>query len=286
MNLARELKWQMPAFIRKYGLHLKHKGRMISANKRALPDFIIVGAYKSGTSSLYSYLSQHPEVHPSWHKEVHFFDLNFHKGPMWYRSHFPLTSFLRIKGMITGEASPYYMFHPHAAKRIKDLLPDIKLIFILRNPVDRAISHYFHEVKANRESLLLEEALEKEKERIDQEYKVLLSNPLYDGQAYQHFSYKKRGIYIDQILEYDNFFFSNQMLFLKSEDLFLNPLMTLKQVFRFIDIESNFMPGDLKPRNIGSGKLKVSENVYNYLQSYYLTHNKRLYDYLGRDLNW
>ena len=111
--------------------------RMITAIQRSFPDFIIIGAQMCGTTSLYDYLAKHPNVLLSYVKEIHFFDHSYNKGLLWYRSFFPLRI---IKGKrMTGEASPYYIFHSHSAKRIAKTLPSVKLIVMLRNPVDRSI---------------------------------------------------------------------------------------------------------------------------------------------------
>src|SRR5438552_2173012 len=97
------------------------------------PQFIIIGAQRCGTTSLYNYLIKHADVMPAATKEIHFFDLNYRKGIDWYYSQFPD----HYHGRITGEASPYYLFHPHVAGRIKAALPGVKLIVLLRNPTDR-----------------------------------------------------------------------------------------------------------------------------------------------------
>src|SRR5436309_16134274 len=108
-----------------------------------LPDFIVIGAQKSGTGSLYAYLNGHPDVAGARVKEVHYFDLHYHRGVDWYLDQFPDEAAARPR--CTGEASPYYLFHPHAPRRAFDLVPDARLIALLRDPVDRAISHYHHE---------------------------------------------------------------------------------------------------------------------------------------------
>ena len=119
------------------------------------PNFLIIGAQRCGTTSLYNYLIQHPQIVPSSKKEVHFFDLNFHLGQSWYEKHFPEVS----DNILTGEASPYYIFHPLCPKRIFDYDPSVKLIVILRNPIDRAYSHYRHIVRLGHEPLKFEDAL-------------------------------------------------------------------------------------------------------------------------------
>jgi hypothetical protein len=127
--------------------------RTLKRRTGVLPDFIIIGAMKSGTTSLYNYLVQHPNVLKGAKKEIHFFDWQYEKGLPYYRSQFPtqpykifMRSFRKYE-FICGEASPYYFFHPHVARRVAQDLPHVKLIAILRNPVDRAYSHYWHWVR-------------------------------------------------------------------------------------------------------------------------------------------
>ncbi len=131
--------------------------RQATWHLRSLPNFIVIGANKSGTTSLYFYLSQHPQLLPSSTKEVHFFDgggtksnINtFPKGPSWYRSHFPLKKDM-LPHQKTFEASPSYICHPLVPRRIFELLPDVKIIALLRNPTERAIAHFFWKKKVRR----------------------------------------------------------------------------------------------------------------------------------------
>mgnify|MGYP006439820863 CR=1 FL=1 len=145
--------------------------RKINSNNRVLPNFIIVGAQKAGTTSLFRYLTSHPQIKaPFKTKEIHFFDGglesedNYKKGLKWYKSHFPLKS--KMYNKLTYEASPLYLFHPCAPKRIKKDIPDVKIIILLRNPVERSISHYFHELRKGRERLTVDEAFRKEEDRL------------------------------------------------------------------------------------------------------------------------
>src|SRR6187397_1377370 len=123
-----------------------------TSSLRALPDFLILGAQKAGTTALYSYLRRHPAiVGPSW-KEVSFFDRHYARGEAWYRGNFPtrlrhaLAERRAHARAIAGEASPSYVFHPSAPERVAALVPDARLIALVRNPIDRALSHYHHEV--------------------------------------------------------------------------------------------------------------------------------------------
>lgn len=127
-----------------------HIIRWITAPLRTLPEFIIIGAQKAGTTSLYNYLIEHPSIFPAFKKEVLYFDVNYRKGIHWYKSFFPTTIFKFLiskysnRRFITGEASPYYILYPHAAKRIHSTLPKVKIIILLRNPINRSFSQYFH----------------------------------------------------------------------------------------------------------------------------------------------
>ena len=131
---------------------------------RLLPDFLISGAQRGGTTSLYNYLQAHPCFELPTTKELHFFDRKFHRGLAWYRAHFP--TYLekcfaqRIQGraFLTGEATPNYLFHPLVSRRVAEVLPRVKLIVLLRNPVDRAFSHYHHILDLGYEHLPFAEA--------------------------------------------------------------------------------------------------------------------------------
>jgi hypothetical protein len=131
---------------------------------RPLPDFLLLGAQKAGTTALYEYLRRHPQITgPSW-KEVSFFDRHWARGESWYRGNFP--NLARTRGKLVGEASPSYVLHPLAPQRVQELVPDARLIVLVRNPVDRAFSQYNHEVALGREPLPFEEALDAEDERL------------------------------------------------------------------------------------------------------------------------
>ena len=133
---------------------------------RKLPDFLIVGVMKGGTTSLFRYLVRHPQVLPPFRKEIKYFDCNYINGQNWYQAHFPLKKKFVGGSKLTGEATPYYIFHPQAPMRIAEALPEAKIIILLRNPIDRAYSHYQHMVRVGREPLSFEEAIAAEPERL------------------------------------------------------------------------------------------------------------------------
>ena len=145
--------------------------RMLTARLRGLPDFIIIGAMKTGSTSLYGFVVQHPAIAPAAKKTLQYFFRNYEFGELWYRSNFPTNlqrySFYKKTNqkLISGEASPTYFFYPTVPGRMKKILPNVKLIVILRNPVDRAYSHYYHTKRLHGETLSFDKAIELEEER-------------------------------------------------------------------------------------------------------------------------
>ena len=262
--------------------------RQATRHNRNLPDFIIIGAQKSGTSSLYYYLSQHPHLMPSHRKAVHFFDGglnpnvdNFKKGQAWYRSHFPLKRNIN-NYQKAFESSPLYLFNPLVPKRIYELIPEVKLIAVLRNPTERAISHFFHEKRNDRESLPILEALQAEEERL----RLVIDKQDYKNDIFGYHSYKKRGLYHEQLKRYLNYFSMNNILVINSTTFFAEPDDTLRRVFDFVGVDTEFTVTDLKPRNVGSNRTEISQDVHEYLEDYFRPHNQALYELVGQNYGW
>lgn len=253
--------------------------RKLSTDLRPLPDFIIIGAQKGGTTSLFSYLALHPQILPGIKKEINFFTLKYHKGLPWYKAHFPLK---KSSEEITGEASPHYIFDEYAPERMSQIVPQCKVIALLRNPVERAISHYFHAVRVNMENLPLREALLIEEERMLD----IAKNPARKTVSYSHASYKKKGIYSEQIKHYLRYFPMAQILIIESERFFNNPDEVLKEVFRFLSVDESFQAKNLKPLNIGKNRKRVDSEIYEYLTEYFVPHNRELYRLIGQTFDW
>ena len=261
---------------------------------RLMPDFIIIGAMRGGTTSLYSYLTAHPNIGPAYMKEVHFFDVYYHKGLPWYRAQFPstmqkyYTEHVQKQNFITGEASPYYLFHPHAPKRIAQLLPQVKLIIQLRNPVSRAYSHYYHELNGGHEKLSFEDAINQEEERIGQETKKLALDERYVSYNHRHYSYLARGRYVDQLKVWMELFPREQILILKSEDFYADPSNGLKQALDFIQLPSMGIKEKKEEyEQLNTTKPpKMDAQMKKRLRAYFEPHNARLYEYLGMDFGW
>lgn len=176
------------------------------------------------------------------------------------------------------------MFHPHAPKRIATTLPEVKLIVLLRNPVDRAYSHYHHMVRNKIETLSFEDALAKEEERLSGEIEKMLKDENYISFNQRSFSYLSRGIYVDQLRKFSELFSPEQILVLKSEDFFQKPREALEQAFSFLGMEK-WQPAQMKPLNAGHYS-EIKTGTRRFLEKYFEPHNQRLYEFLRRDFGW
>jgi len=276
----------MEAMIRKG----KRFFQLLTCRLRMLPSFFIIGAQRSGTTSLYNYLASHPAIASSLMKEVHFFDFRYRKGVLWYRSHFPTLLYqhfprsTRGKSCIAGEASPYYICHPHAPKRIAAALPQAKLIALLRNPVDRAYSHYHHEVRLGFESLSFRDAVEREEERLRGEMERMLADENYYSFNHHHFSYLSRGLYADQLSLWFRYLPREQFLIIKSEDFYSNPSGIYRQVTEFLGVHAVELK-EYKTYNYADYSVMDPE-LRDRLIRHFGSHNEQLYEMLGRNLGW
>ena len=247
-----------------------------------MPDFLIIGAQKCGTSSLFYYLLQHPELALPEKKEIHFFDVNYQNGIGWYENHY---SHKEKADKKTGEATPYYLFHPLVPQRIAIHYPQIKLIVLLRNPIDRAYSHFWMIKNRNQESLAtFEEATEAEAWRLEQETAKILSQPDYRSKIHQHYSYLSRGKYDEQLLNWFQYFPISSFLFIKSERFFANLQSELKRVFSFLGI-SYQMPDDSEIQ-LKSNYPPMQIETRKRLERYFHIHNQKLKSILGEDFTW
>lgn len=264
--------------------------RYLTSPARLLPNFIIIGAQKCGTSTMYWNLCSHPSIYPARYKEVHYFDRHFANGESWYRTHFPLAFRRQLvkrvfdRAFVTGEASPYYISDPRVPKRVASLLPHVKLIALLRNPVHRAYSHYQHQVRKGRENLSFEAAIEAEAGRLAGELERMLEDEYFLSPNYRYFSYLSRGIYVDQLRIWYGLFEEKQLLILKSEDFFEMPHKVLDRVFQFLELPA-WQPGRIAGLNVGEYD-PIDSATFRRLVEYFEPHNQRLYEFLGIDLHW
>ena len=283
---------------------LQRRIRYTTRRARLLPYFLIIGAQRAGTTTLFTYLRQHPDIEPprradptiAWPKELHFFDENYWRGTDWYRAFFPLaiarrTARLRGHELICGEATPYYLFHPAVPERVAATLPDVRLIVLLRNPVERAYSHYQHMRNTARENLSFEEAIEAEPDRLAGLEEVLAQErlPITSGgqrphHNHRHRAYVSRGLYADQLERWFAYFPREQFLVLRSEDFLARPAEGFAEVFAFLGVRP-WRIAHYRARNIGS-YAPISPDLRVRLEERFAEPNARLAEVLGQDFGW
>lgn len=255
---------------------------LVSRGTRMTPGFLVIGTKRGGSSSAYDWISRHPNVAPCLtRKGTHYFDVNHGRGFNWYLSGFEKPA---PQWRITGEASPYYMYHPLAPERIARELPGAALIAVLRDPVTRAWSHYQYEVARGSEDLPFEAALACESERLAGEAERMRRQPGYESFAYRHQSYLDRGHYAEQLETFHALFPTQQLLVLQSEALFADPNRELAKVWDFLGLPQVRLEG-LQP--LKSGRYDaMPATAMRRLREYYAPHNDRLYALEGVDFRW
>jgi len=247
--------------------------------QRVAVDYLIIGVGKSGTSSLHQYLSQHPQVVNPYKKELHFFNTNFEAGLDWYLAQFP--PLCQGKSFLTGEATPWYLGSYDVEKRVFQLFPNIKLVAVLRNPVARAVSQYYMNLKLDREHRSLEAAMTSEMAILKgiADPTEVMENYWKTEKGYLWF-----GFYVYFIQKWMALFSENQFLFLRSEDLYNAPATTMKQVFDFLELSDYKLPNYPK-WNSGSYS-RVSDDLRQTLSDFFQPHNQKLEEYLSIKFNW
>lgn len=264
--------------------------RQLSGTIRVRPDFLIIGAQRCGTTSLHAWLERRSGVHAPGLKEVHFFDACYERGLRWYQAHFPTIlrrSFERARGRTFAafESTPYYLFEPRVPARVRAALPRARLIVLLRNPVDRALSHHDHEVRRGTETVHdFAEAIDLEEQRISGEEERLRADPGYKSPAHMRFSYLARGLYARQLRAWLEHFPPEQLLVLRSEDLFTRSGETLASVLRFLELPEE--PLAELPRENTGARRTMDADLRARLVEYFRPHNHELEQLLGRELGW
>lgn len=256
------------------------------------PRFVIIGTQRGGTTSLYNYLTAHPRVAGTKRREVHFFDLNYQRGFDWYLQQFPpawrgKAVTLRHREVVTGESSPYYLFHPWVPQRLRAALPSAKLIVLLRNPVDRAFSHYQLMRKKGRETLTFADAIAAEPERLHAHAEAMERDPHHHSPAHFDHSYLARGVYADQLQRWLEAFPREQLHVIKSEDLYRDPQVICTETLRFLDpklVDDYQANGYERFNSTAADELPKSLRVR--LEDYFRPHNERLCGMLKRNLQW
>jgi hypothetical protein len=265
-----------------------------TASYRVLPDFLVIGTKRGGTTSTIKYLRRHPAVLPMWPgvenaKKTHFFDQNWHRGELWYRSHFPTEAQRRrLQDRVgvrplTGEAAPYYMFHPLVVDRVRQTMPSAKIIVLLRDPVERIWSHYNERVRMGTETLGFREALDAEAERLAGEEERIRREPGYYSERHDFCSYLARGRYLEHLEPWLDAF-GDQVHIVRSEDLYTEPERTLTAAHRFLGIPEH--PPESAHRYNYVPHPSIDDESRAWLVDYYRPHVHALEARLGRSFEW
>jgi hypothetical protein len=271
----------LPAARRRAADALRLVADALTGTRRGLPAIILAGGMRCGTTSLFDCLKDHPQVSPSRRKEVHFFDLQFGRGTGWYRRQFaPLRRLPDGTDTRPFESSPYYIFHPAVPARVREVAPDTKIVFLLRDPVERAVSHFRKNVRDGREPLPFAAALAAEDERLAGTTERLLADPRHTSPAHQYFSYKARGCYADQLLRWREHFPTSQLLALDAGRMFADPAAVLAELLAFLALDP-WQPAAFEVRNASRTTPPDDAAAIRGLEAFFDPHQRRLRDLIG-----
>lgn len=270
------------------------KYRLGTSWLRALPDFVVIGAQKSGTTTLFTILSEHPQVMSPFNKEPHYFDNNFYKPlTTGYRFQFPLKAYMLLRGMrhrssvITGEATPFYLFHPLVPGRMKKVIPKARLLVILREPVERAYSHYQYAVKNGNETRSFADAISHEVEQVEAEKEKLKKGQSFDNRLLQNNSYISRSHYHEQLERWFQYYSPEQLFILSSEYFFSRHQEALEQIRAFLGLNLNaYPPRQELPVANPNAYHKMDTGIYHRLRTYFEPLNEELFQLIGKRLWW
>jgi hypothetical protein len=256
-----------------------------------LPDFILIGGQRCGTTSLFRALMEHPQVvRPTFHKGINYFDVNYNEGFDWYRGHFPLRATARIRTgrhgrAVVFEASGYYMFHPFAIERLARQMPGVKLVAMLRDPVERAYSAWKHESARGFEREDFDTALALEDERLVGEFDRMRRDPTYESFTHRHQAYRRRGDYADQLERTLQLFPQDQLHVIYSERFFEQPAHEFGRLSEFLGM-AGVSPQRFERYNARPAVQDMSPQSRAILADHYRQANERLADLLHQPPPW
>jgi hypothetical protein len=257
---------------------------------RLRPEFLVMGAQKSGTTALHRYLAGQPAVLLAAKKELHYFNNAYGRGEAWYLSHFPR----RIEGAIArrrlgvrpvvGEATPAYLFHPRVPRRVHEFDPHLKLIAVLRDPVERAYSQYQMQFRNRLHDFSFEEALACEDAYLAEELQRIQDDPSYVSPTGLRHTYRARGRYAEQLERWLRLFPREQLLVLTREELLEDPAAGMALIGRFLEIPASANGG--YPLDGVNSYAEIRPDTREQLAHEFEPHNRRLEEIIGRELHW
>ena len=291
-----QVKDRSPRWVKYVANAATRRAALATVGRRQGPDFLITGTKRGGTTSLFNYLLMHPGVmglYPESRgkKSTDFFFADTPHSLAWYRSHFH-TEERRARAErrlgyrpVGGEASPYYVWDPRIADRVRAAFPDVRTVLLLRDPVERAWSHYQERRQNGVEPLGFAEALAAEPSRLEGELDAMAKDPTYHSTAHDWYAYRSRGIYLPQVRNWLRSFPAEQLLVLRSEDMYADPQAVVDQVTDFLGLGRHRLP-TTRTFNASHHKSSVPEPVRSELAAFYAPHNAALEEFLGRPMGW
>lgn len=293
-NFRDRAKRAVPTPLTELARHALVQYGVSTSGRRPLPDFLIIGTKRGGTTSLWNYLVEHPlipQLFPAWNtKASHYFEENWNQDLSWYRSHFPTVRRRqhlerRHRGATSvGEAAPLYMFHPSAPERVHQIIPRVRLIVLLRDPVERAYSHWKERRSNGVEPLSFSEALAAEPARTAGERRRLIEDPFYFSEPYDWYTYRARGRYLEHLEPWLSLFDRSQFLFIASEDLYRSPADVYATTLSFLGLPQRQLDQFEVYNDRPSEPLDPITRRE--LVEYYHPHNLALSSRLGLDFEW
>lgn len=258
---------------------------------RMLPSFIVIGGQRCGTTTIFKLLEDHPQVlRPPIEKGTDYFTFHYDRSMDWYRSQFATSASRRLRPdksaqAVSFEACTYYMFHPFALERIANDLPGIKLVAMLRDPVERAYSAYKHEFARGFEPEAdFEHALKLEDDRLDGEIEKMAADPSYESFAHRHHAYRRRGQFAEQLERAYRLFPAEQIHVMDSGRFFADPATEYKRLLDFLELDER--TPKVFPRYNARPGVPMPEGARILLTDHYSDHDARLATMLGHDPSW
>jgi len=238
---------------------------------------------------LFRYLSGHPDIDKPLRKETEYFAGRYEEGPDWYRAHFPLERSLATPNRprrVTFEATPDYLLDPRAASHAADLLPNARIIALLRDPAARAFSHYHHMVRLGFESLTFEQALDAEQDRCTEDWERITSDEGYRPRMLLRYSYVSRGHYAEQLTRWLDEYSRRAMHVVISEDLFADPRTVFDGILKFLEL-TPWRPSEMPNHSLSADTAKpLPAGLRDRLEAHYAPYNEQLRQLLGFDPGW
>lgn len=265
---------------------LRVRARMAWPAKGMLPNVLVIGAQRAGTSSIYRYLGSHPDVAASLRKEVEYLSTRMSMGERWYRAHFPLVR----RPAVAFEATPDYLLHPLSAERAATLIPEVKAVALLRSPITRAFSQYEHQRRLDKEDLSFVEALEREPSRIAGEFEALVRDVDYPAVELRRHGYIERGRYAPQLRRWFDALGRERVHVIRTEDLWAEPVKTYTGLLDFLGLR-HVMPAAFDnfsyvPETGARTNRSLSIEAEAYLRDQLAPEIAAVEELLDRHMNW